>query len=63
MVLQIIKNCIACGACMLECPNETISGGDPIHIIDSNLYTENVGFFNESQCGNVLFFYGYEQQL
>ena len=53
MVLQIIEDGIACGACILECLNEAISEGDPIHVIDVDLCTENVGFFNEPQCVNA----------
>jgi len=45
VVLQIIEDGIACGACILECLNEAISEGDPIHVIDVDLCTENVGFF------------------
>ncbi len=53
MVLEIIENCIACRTCILECLNKAISEDDPIHAIDPNLCTENVGFFNEPQCVNV----------
>jgi ferredoxin len=53
MALIINDECIACGACVDECPNEAISEGDPIYIIDSNLCTECVGFYDEPQCVNV----------
>jgi len=53
MALIINDECIACGACVDECPNEAISEGDPIYIIDSNLCTECVGFYDEPQCVTV----------
>ena len=53
MALMINEECIACGACMEECPNEAISEGDPMYVIDPNLCTECVGFYDEPQCVNV----------
>jgi len=53
MALIINEECIACDACVPECPNDAISEGDPIYIIDPNLCTECVGFFDEPQCVDV----------
>jgi ferredoxin len=53
MAYVITEDCIACGACLPECPNEAISEGDPAYIIDSAKCTECVGFFSESQCALV----------
>ena len=53
MALIINEDCIACDACVPECPNEAISEGDPIYIIDPNLCSECVGFFDEPQCVEV----------
>ena len=53
MALLINEECIACGACEAECPNEAISEGDPMYVIDPNLCTECVGFYDEPQCVNV----------
>jgi len=53
MALMINEECIACDACVPECPNDAISEGDPIYIIDPNLCTECVGFFDEPQCIEV----------
>ena len=53
MALLINEDCLACGACMEECPNEAISEGDPMYVIDPNLCTECVGFYDEPQCVNV----------
>jgi ferredoxin len=53
MALIINDECIACDACVAECPNEAISEGDPIYVIDPDLCTECVGYFDEPQCVNV----------
>lgn len=53
MALMITDECISCGLCVEECPNKAISEGDPIYVIDSDLCTECVGFFDEPQCVNV----------
>jgi ferredoxin len=43
MATHITEECINCGACEPECPNEAISEGDDIYVIDPNLCTECVG--------------------
>ncbi|HFE64172.1 4Fe-4S ferredoxin [candidate division KSB1 bacterium 4484_188] len=53
MALMITEECIACDACVAECPNEAISEGDPIYVINPDLCTECVGFYDEPQCVNV----------
>lgn len=53
MALKITEECIACGACLPECPNDAISEGDPYYSIDPNRCTECVGFFDEPQCVGV----------
>ncbi len=53
MALMINDECIACDACVAECPNDAISEGDPIYVIDQDLCTECVGFYDEPQCVNV----------
>ena len=53
MALMINEECIACDVCVPECPNDAISEGDPIYIIDPNLCTECVGYFDEPQCVEV----------
>ncbi len=53
MALHITDDCIACDACLPECPNEAISEGDPIYIIDPDKCTECVGAFDEPQCAAV----------
>lgn len=50
MAVKIIDSCISCGACEPECPNEAISAGDEIYVIDPERCTECYGFYGESQC-------------
>jgi ferredoxin len=49
----ITEDCIRCGACEWECPNEAISPGDARPVVDEKLCTECHGFFGESQCAVV----------
>jgi len=53
MAYLITEECINCGACDPECPNQAISAGDERYIIDPNKCTECVGHFDESQCAAV----------
>lgn len=53
MALMINEDCINCGACEPECPNEAISEGDPVYVINSDLCTECVGYYDEPQCISV----------
>ena len=50
MTVQIVENCVTCGACVWECPNEAVSPGDPRPVVEENLCTECYGFFGEAQC-------------
>ena len=53
MAYKITEECLACGACVDECPNEAISEGDDIYVIDPNLCTECVGFHDYEACQAV----------
>ncbi len=53
MALKITHDCINCGLCETECPNEAISVGDDIREIDPKKCTECVGHFDSSQCQGV----------
>lgn len=53
MAVKIIDTCISCGACEPECPNEAITPGDTIYVIDPDKCTECYGFYGESQCISV----------
>lgn len=51
--MLINEECISCGACISECPNDAISEGDEIYVINPDLCTECVGFYDEPQCVEV----------
>jgi ferredoxin len=53
MALMITDACINCDVCEPECPNNAISMGPQIYVIDPNLCTECVGHFETSQCVEV----------
>jgi hypothetical protein len=53
MATMIANDCINCGACEPECPNNAISQGDPIFVIDPILCTECVGFHDYEACAAV----------
>ena len=53
MATMIANDCINCGACEPECPNNAISQGDPIFVIDPVLCTECVGFHDYEACAAV----------
>jgi ferredoxin len=53
MALKITDECINCDVCEPECPNEAISQGPEIYVIDPNKCTECVGHFDEPQCQQV----------
>jgi len=51
---MITVECINCGACEPECPNQAISQGEDIFVIDPQLCTECVGFHEQEACAAVL---------
>ena len=53
MAYMITDECILCGACEPECPNEAITEGEEIYVIAPEKCTECVGFFDEPQCALV----------
>ena len=50
MALLITDECTLCDACIDPCPNEAITAGDPIYVIDAFKCTECVGAEDEPQC-------------
>jgi ferredoxin len=50
MALIINDGCTACDACVPVCPNEAITAGDPMYVIDALKCTECVGAKDEPQC-------------
>jgi len=53
MATTITSECINCGACEPECPNNAISQGEEIYVIDPQLCTECVGFHDYEACAAV----------
>ena len=53
MALMITDECINCDVCEPECPNDAISAGEEIYVIDPHKCTECVGHFSEPQCQKV----------
>jgi len=50
MALLINEECTVCDACRPVCPNEAISTGDLLYVIDAFRCTECVGAEDEPQC-------------
>lgn len=53
MSMWINEECINCGACEPECPNEAITQGDTVYVIDFDKCTECVGAFDSPKCVEV----------
>ncbi|MCE8018366.1 YfhL family 4Fe-4S dicluster ferredoxin [Halomonas sp. MCCC 1A17488] len=53
MALMITDECINCDVCEPECPNDAISAGEEIYVIDPSRCTECVGHYDEPQCQQV----------
>jgi len=53
MALMITEECINCDACVSECPNEAISEGDDIYVIDPAKCTECIPVHDDPQCAAV----------
>ena len=53
MSLIITDECINCDVCEPECPNDAISAGEEIYVIDAARCTECVGHYEVSQCVEV----------
>jgi ferredoxin len=50
MALLITDECINCDVCEPACPNQAISQGPDIYVIDPARCTECVGHFDKPQC-------------
>lgn len=53
MAYKITDECISCGACEPECPNEAITEGETIYEIDAAKCTECVGSYDSSKCAEI----------
>jgi ferredoxin len=50
MAYMITAECISCDACVPECPNDAISQGEDIYVIDAEKCTECVPQHEQQQC-------------
>lgn len=50
MSLMINDDCTSCDACVSVCPNQAITAGDVIYVIDADRCTECVGAEDSPQC-------------
>ncbi len=53
MAFKITEDCISCGACEPECPNQAISEGETIYIVNPDKCTECVGSHDTQQCVEI----------
>jgi len=53
MAYKITDECITCGACEPDCPNQAISEGDTIYVIAADRCTECVGSHETSRCADL----------
>jgi len=53
MATTITDDCIACGACEDECPNDAIRLRDDIFVIDPDLCSECVGLHATQKCAEA----------
>lgn len=53
MAMKILGECINCAACEPECPNEAISRGEDLFLVDPGRCTECVGAFDSPRCVEV----------
>jgi ferredoxin len=52
MAMKITDECIECGACVAECPTNSITEGTP-YLIEATTCVECVGHFDSPQCSAV----------
>jgi ferredoxin len=53
MALLITADCTNCDMCEPECPNQAISLGEEIYVIDPDRCTECVGHYDQPTCVSV----------
>ncbi|HEY6793999.1 MAG TPA: 4Fe-4S binding protein [Kineosporiaceae bacterium] len=49
----ITEDCVSCGICEPECPNEAISQGDEFYVIDADMCNECADDGGEPHCLDV----------
>lgn len=50
MAMIIGETCINCGACESDCPNNAISEGDGVYVVDAALCKECAGVHEQPKC-------------
>ncbi len=50
MAMLIQEDCISCGKCEPDCPNQAIHPGDSCYVIETSRCTECVGASTEPTC-------------
>ncbi len=53
MAMKIVEECIACGACEPECPNQAISTDGTTYLVAADHCTECVGAHETQKCIEV----------
>ncbi len=53
MAYKITEDCVKCGSCELECPNQAIYEGVEIYDIDPSKCQECVGTYESSKCADI----------
>lgn len=53
MALKITDECISCGVCVYECPNQAIVEGNMQYVIKPELCTECIEDYNSPQCVEI----------
>ena len=52
MAMFINDDCIECGACVPECPTESITEGSP-YVVNAETCVECEGYHDSPQCADV----------
>ena len=52
MAMKITEECIECGACLPDCPSNSITEGTP-YVIDEATCVECEGTYDSPQCASV----------
>ncbi len=52
MTMKITDECIECGACLPDCPTNSIAEGTP-YVIDQATCVECEGHYDTPQCASV----------
>jgi len=53
MAYKITDECISCGACEPDCPNQAISEGDTQYEVNPDRCTQCVGAFETPRCADL----------